>query len=163
MTLLILAGALYITLYWGLRIFFNEYYAKWITLTVVVGAFVATLCMVVGLGLIPIFGDYDYFKRIDLDANLTDGYEAFIDSRSPNGPSALGWYLLYPYVALAQFIVWYLQIFFLHFKFHFIFTHGLGVYIMYVFCRFAFDQNVNLMNPDRRFGIERDEDGNIIQ
>lgn len=159
----IMMGAFtWFAMFWGLRALgADEYHAKAIPTALFVGAAVALLSMAVGMLFVPVFGDYGWFKELCMDQSIWKGYESWVEAKGKH--PAFFWHLITPYVAVFQFIVWYFDILIHHFKFHFIFTHGAGLYIMYVYCSFFFDLNHSLMDPDKRFGIKRDANGNIIQ
>lgn len=148
---------MWFTIYWGLRMVCNEYHARAISTVIYIGIAVAALSMIVGLLLVAVTSapSSRYFQNLCMDFTIWNWYKAHF-----MGPDdSFVWYILSAYAFFVQVIWWYLDIFFHHFKFVFIFSHGLGFYIMTVVYRFAFNWNVNGVVGDNHFGIKRDSDG----
>lgn len=133
----------FVTLYFILTPFFGDQLARYYTITTAGVIFIGTLCMAAGLVLIPVFGDYDYFNDIVLVKPVWTAYEAWVwEGHTYRDPPAFGWFLLYPYVAFLNCVLLYFDILIFHFKFHFIFTHGAGLFIIWVW--------YNILHPDGR-------------
>ena len=126
---------LYILMYGCLRIFLPAYRAKAIINFWVSAFVVLTLAMISGSLLAVMFGDEEYFKRVADDPSflyVTTAFEHFLRS----GDRAFAWYMLYPIVALVQYIVTYVNMFVMHFTPAFIFTHSMAAFILITQWRF---------------------------
>lgn len=98
----------------------------------IAGTIVLLLVAAVSLLLAPIFGDSRYFHRVDKDIEfaMVDAYWDWMDKDKDR---AFAWLFFYPYIAVFDLLFNYVKIIVLHFKFHYLLTHGAGFFIMWVF------------------------------